>query len=107
MLRELLTAYHIAFMSQVSQSVACNGLHRLGQRCCRWLLMSRDRVGSDELRLTHEYLAIMLGARRASVTEALRPLQEAGLVRSHRGRIAILDRCGVGGPVVRVLLRRA
>ena len=78
-------------MSQVSQSVACNGLHRLVQRCCRWLLMTRDRVGSDDLRLTHEYLALMLGARRASVTEALRPLKQAGLVRSHRGRITILD----------------
>jgi CRP-like cAMP-binding protein len=89
-LRELLTAYHIAFVSQVSQSVACNGLHRLGQRCCRWLLMTRDRVGEDNLRLTHEYLAIMLGARRASVTEALRPLQDAGLLKSHRGRITIL-----------------
>jgi CRP-like cAMP-binding protein len=70
--------------------VACNGLHRLGQRCCRWLLMTRDRVGEDNLRLTHEYLAIMLGARRASVTEALRPLQDAGLLKSHRGRITIL-----------------
>ena len=57
--------------------------------------MTRDRVGSDELRLTHEYLAIMLGARRASVTEALRPLQQAGVVRSHRGRIAILDRAAL------------
>ncbi len=83
-LRGLLTAYHIAFMSHVSQSVACNGLHRLVQRCCRWLLMTHDRVGSDELRLTHDYLAFMLGARRASVTEALRPLQEAGVVRSHQ-----------------------
>ena len=68
---DLLAAYHVAFMAQVSQSVACNGLHRLEQRCCRWLLMTRDRVGSDDLRLTHEYLAIMLGARRASVTEVL------------------------------------
>ena len=87
----LLTAYHVAFLSQVSQSVACNGLHRLVQRCCRWLLMTRDRVGGDELRLTHEYLALMLGARRASVTDALRPLQEEGLVRSHHGRLTILD----------------
>jgi CRP-like cAMP-binding protein len=94
-LRDLLTAYHIAFMSQVSQSVACNGLHRLVQRCCRWLLASRDRVGSNDLRLTHEYLAIMLGARRASVTEALRPLQESGLVRSQRGRLTILDGAGL------------
>lgn len=93
-LRELLAAYRIAFMAQVSQSVACNGLHRLEQRCCRWLLMSRDRCGTDDLRLTHDYLALMLGARRASVTEVLRPLQEAGLVRSSRGQIRILD--GVG-----------
>ena len=94
-LKDLLTAYHVAFMAQVSQSVACNGLHRLEQRCCRWLLMSRDRVGSDDIRLTHEYLAIMLGARRASVTEVLSPLQEAGLVRSHRGLIVILDGAGL------------
>ena len=94
-LKELLAAYQIAFMGQVSQSVACNGLHRLEQRCCRWLLMSRDRVGSDDLKLTHGYLAAMLGARRASVTDALRPLQEAGLVRSRRGRIVILDGPGV------------
>ena len=91
----LLNDYHEAFMTQVSQSVACNGLHRLEQRCGRWLLMTRDRVGSDELNLTHEYLAIMLGARRASVTEVLRPLQEAGLVRSLRGRIVILDGAGL------------
>jgi hypothetical protein len=58
--------------------------------------MTRDRVGSDNLRLTHEYMAIMLGARRASVTEVLRPLQEAGLVKSYRGRITILDGAGLG-----------
>jgi CRP-like cAMP-binding protein len=94
-LRDLLTAYHVAFVWQVSQSVACNGLHRLQQRCCRWLLMTRDRVGSDDLRLSHEYLALMLGARRASVTDALRPLREEGLVRSHRGRLTILDGAGL------------
>lgn len=94
-LRDLLTDYHAAFMSQVSQSVACNGLHRLEQRCCRWLLMTRDRVSTDDFRLTHEYLAIMLGARRASVTETLRPLQDAGLVNSTRGRISIVDRAGL------------
>ncbi len=94
-LKELLTAYHVALMAQVSQSVACNGLHRLEQRCCRWLLMSRDRVGSDDLKLTHEFLAMMLGTRRASVTDALQPLQEAGLVRSSRGVITILDGAGV------------
>ncbi len=94
-LKGLLAAYQVAFMSQVSQSVACNGLHRLKQRCCRWLLMSRDRVGSDELRLTHEYLALMLGARRASVTAALRPLQQEGLVRSFHGCITIINGAGL------------
>ena len=94
-LRDVLIAYHGAFLAQMSQSVACNGLHRLEQRCCRWLLMSRDRVGSDQLKLTHEFLASMLGVRRASVTDALGPLQEAGLIRSVRGRITILDGCGL------------
>jgi CRP-like cAMP-binding protein len=94
-LRDLLDNYQTAFMAQVSQSVACNGLHRLEQRCCRWLLMTRDRVHSDDLRLTHEFLSIMLGARRASVTEVLGPLQEAGLVRSHRGQISIIDCAGL------------
>ena len=94
-LSSLLAAYHIAFMAQVSQSVACNGLHGLEQRCCRWLLMSRDRVQSDHLRLSQEYLAAMLGARRASVTDALKPLQEAGLVSSRRGVIRVLDGAGL------------
>lgn len=94
-LLRVLLAYHEAFLAQVSQSVACNGLHRIEQRCCRWLLMSRDRIQSDDLRLTHEYLAIMLGARRPSVTEVLKPLQAAGLVRSRRGRITILDGPGL------------
>ena len=94
-LKELLLAYHIAFMAQVSQSVACNGLHRLEQRCCRWLLMSRDRIGSNDIRLTHEFLAMMLGARRASGTDALQPLQEVGLVRCERGVIVILDGAGL------------
>ena len=93
--RNLLTGYHSAFMTQVSQSVACNGLHRLEQRCCRWLLMSRDRIESDELRLTHEFLAIMLGTRRASVSDVIRPLQDAGLIRSQRGQISILNGSGL------------
>jgi CRP-like cAMP-binding protein len=94
-LKALLNNYRAAFMTQVSQSVACNGLHSLEQRCCRWLLMSQDRVGSRELHLTHEYLAIMLGARRASVTDVLRPLQKADLVSSRRGTISILDASGL------------
>lgn len=94
-LRSLLADYQDAFLSQVFQSVACNGLHNLEQRCCRWLLMTRVRVGSDDIRLSHEFLATMLGARRASVTDALRPLREAGLVRSHRGKVSLLDPAGL------------
>jgi CRP-like cAMP-binding protein len=93
--RQLLLAYHTAFLTQVSYSVACNGLHTVQQRCCRWLLMTRDRVDTDNVPLTHEYLAIMLGVRRASVTEVLRPLSENGLLSNSRGTITILDRSGL------------
>src|ERR1043165_6373391 len=64
-LRRLLLLYQTAFMTQVSQSVACNGLHPVAKRCCRWLLMTHDRMESDEVPLTHEFLAIMLGMRRS------------------------------------------
>jgi CRP-like cAMP-binding protein len=94
-LYHVLVKYLNAYLLQVSQAVACNGLHVVRQRCCRWLLMTQDRVHSDELPLTHELLGIMLGVRRASVTEVLAPLQEEGLVRSQRGTITILDRKGV------------
>jgi CRP-like cAMP-binding protein len=94
-LRRLLLLYHSAFLLQVSYSVACNGLHPIQQRCCRWLLMTRDRVDSDEIALTHEYLAIMLGVRRASVTEVLGPLCEMGLVSNSRGAITIVNRRGL------------
>ena len=94
-LRRLLALYQSAFMSQLSQSVACNGLHSVQKRCCRWLLITHDRLASNEVPLTHEFLAIMLGARRSSVTEVLQPLQEQGLVHNARGVITILDRAGL------------
>jgi CRP-like cAMP-binding protein len=90
--RRLLISYQSAFLAQVSQGVACNGLHTITQRCCRWLLMTHDRVQGDSFLLTHELLAMMLGVRRASISEVLRPLQEQGLIGSRRGKIAILDR---------------
>src|SRR4051794_15996948 len=80
---------------EIQNSVFSKGQPQAGNCCCRWLLMTRDRVGLDDIRLTHQYLAMMLGARRASVTDALRPLQEAGLVRSHRGLLTILDGPGL------------
>ncbi len=94
-LRRLLILYNTAFATQVSYSVACNGLHKVEQRCCRWLLMTQDRVGSDVLPLTHEFLSIMLGVQRSSVTEVLHPLQERGLVRNSRGQITVRDRPGL------------
>src|SRR5437660_10438006 len=77
----LLLRYPHAFIAQVAQSVACNSLHPVEQRLCRWLLMTRSRAGSNEFPMTHEFLAAMLGVRRASVTEAARGLARAGLIR--------------------------
>jgi CRP-like cAMP-binding protein len=87
----LLNRYHAAFNTQVMQGMACNGLHSVVQRCCKWLLTTQDRLGSHELNITHEFLAQMLGVRRASVTEVLRPLQDNGLIRASRGKVVILD----------------
>jgi len=91
LLTQRLNRFHAAFNTQVMQGMACNGLHSVEQRCCRWLLTTQDRVGSQELNITHEFLAQMLGVRRASVTEVLRPLQSDGLIRASRGKVTILD----------------
>jgi CRP-like cAMP-binding protein len=90
-LGRILHQYHAAFMTQVMQGVACNGLHSIEQRCCRWLLTAQDRLGSPDLEVTHDFLAQMLGVRRASVTDVLRPLQDEGLIRAVRGKVTILD----------------
>jgi CRP-like cAMP-binding protein len=84
-----------AFYSQVAQSTACNRLHPVEQRLCRWLLMTHDRVGAEHLALTQEFLAIMLGVRRSTVTIAAGMLQKAGLITYHRGSIDVLDRIGL------------
>jgi len=84
--------YYQALAIQVMQTTACNALHSAEQRCCRWLLMTRDRVGSDDLSLTHEFLAIMLGVRRSTVSIIVEGLQKAGLVDTRRGQITIVDR---------------
>ncbi|SHH60245.1 Crp/Fnr family transcriptional regulator [Bradyrhizobium erythrophlei] len=83
--------YAHAFFNQVAQSAACAHLHRVEQRCCRWLLMTRDRMPSGEFLLTHEFLGMMLGVRRTTVTEVMGGLQKAGLVRYRRGHVSILD----------------
>jgi CRP-like cAMP-binding protein len=90
--RRLLLRFAQTFADQVSQSVACNRLHTLEERCARWLLMTHDRVQGDTFELTHEFLSYMLGVRRAGVTVAMGTLQAADIVRYTRGRIAVLDR---------------
>jgi len=94
-LRRLLLLYNGAYLTQVSQSVGCNGLHSVPRRCCRWLLMTHDRVEGDEFPITHEFLAQMLGVRRPSITEVLQPLQADGLIRYRRGNMTVLDRRGL------------
>jgi CRP-like cAMP-binding protein len=88
----LVLRYAQALLEQTSQSVACNRRHTVDERCARWLLMTCDRVGADQFPLTQEFLAFMLGVRRAGVTVAAGMLQQAGLIRYSRGRITILDR---------------
>jgi CRP-like cAMP-binding protein len=85
----------LALLEQVQQAVACNSLHTVEQRCARWLLMTHDRVGGDELLLTHDVLAQMLAVRRAGVTVAAGVLQKAGLITYSRGRVRVLDRAGL------------
>jgi CRP-like cAMP-binding protein len=94
-LRRMLILYHTAFLAQVSQAVACNGLHSVHQRCCRWLLMTQDRAHSDVFPMTHEFLAEMLGVRRSTVSEVLEPFQEKGLIRYSRGKCTVVDREGL------------
>lgn len=94
-LRRVAFRYLQAYVSQVSQSVACNRLHTLEERFARWVLMSHDRVPGDEFQLTQEYLAIMLGVHRPSVTLVARTFQQAGLIKYNRGTMTILDRPGL------------
>jgi CRP-like cAMP-binding protein len=91
-LLRLLLRYTQALQEQTAQSVACNGRHTMDERCARWLLMTHDRVGGDEFQLSHNFLAQMLGVRRASVTVAAGMLQQAGLITYTRARVRVLDR---------------
>ncbi len=94
-LYKLLLRYTQALLNQISQSVACNSLHPVERRCCRWLLMCHDRVRSDQFMVTQELLSQMLGVRRASVSVVAATVQKAGLIRYNRGRITIVDREGL------------
>lgn len=94
-LQGLLLRYALAINKQVSQTAACNRSHNVGERLARWLLMCQDRVGGEELHLTQEFIAQMLGTRRSGVSEAAILLQAAGLIRYSRGHITVLDREGL------------
>lgn len=94
-LQRLLHRYVHALLTQVSQSAACNRFHRVEARLARWLLMTQDRMASEEFRLTQDFLANMLGVRREGVSVAAGALSEQGLIRYSRGNITILDRVGL------------
>jgi len=94
-MRAVMLRYAHAFFNQVAQSAACNQFHSLEQRCCRWLLMTQDRMQSEEFLLTQEFLAMMLGVRRTGVSAAASGLQKAGLIRYTRGNVNVIDRDGL------------
>jgi CRP-like cAMP-binding protein len=89
---ELLTDYTQALVGLIMQSTACNAVHRVEQRLARWLLMAHDRVGADAFPLTQEFVAMMLGVARPTVTIVAGTLQKAGLITYQRGNVTILDR---------------
>jgi CRP-like cAMP-binding protein len=93
--RNVLNRFLQAYVNMLGQLAACNGMHSIYERCARWLLLTQDRVGSDQIALTHEYLAMMLGARRSGVTIAAATLQQAGFIRYAHGHIEIVNRTGV------------
>jgi CRP-like cAMP-binding protein len=94
-LRDVVRRYAQALLTQVGQSAACNRVHPIDERCARWLLMSHDRVSGDEIALTQEFLAEMLGVRRAGVTRAAGLLKRRKLIDYRRGKIRVLDRKGL------------
>ena len=94
-LHRLLRQYTVAFVATLAQTAACNRLHSLEARMCRWLLTTSDRLDADEFPLTQDFLGQMLGVRRPSVSLAGAALQEAGLIKYTRGKIAIVNRSGL------------
>jgi CRP-like cAMP-binding protein len=94
-MRKVMLRYAHALFNQVAQSAACNHFHSIERRCCRWMLMTRDRMQSDEFLLTQEFLAMMLGVHRSGVSAAAGALQKKGLIRYRRGIVTILDYRGL------------
>ena len=94
-IRDLFVSYSETLLSQVMQTVACNSLHSVEERLCRWLLMMHDRAEGESLAYTHDFLAHMLGANRTSITHAASSLQNAGLISYRRGTMQVKDRAGL------------
>jgi CRP-like cAMP-binding protein len=92
---DALLQYTDAFMAMVAQTAACNSLHEVQQRMARWILLTQDRIGRDNIPLTQEFLSYMLGVRRASVSVAASTLQDLGLIRYSRGNVEVVDRQGL------------
>lgn len=94
-LHRVMLLYAFSYMTQTAQTAAANGRSNIEQRLARWLLMAHDRIDGNELQLTHEFLAMMLGVRRPGVTVALNLLEKQALIRTGRGVIVLLDRKGL------------
>ncbi|MEO6983821.1 MAG: Crp/Fnr family transcriptional regulator [Paralcaligenes sp.] len=94
-MQRLLLRYTQSLLTQMAQTAVCNRHHTVDQQLCRWLLLSMDRLSGNELVMTQELIANMLGVRREGVTEAAGKLQKAGLIEYRRGRITVLDRAGI------------
>lgn len=92
---DLFSRYADALLAQMMQGVACNALHKVEARCCRWLLAAHDRAGDQIIHLTQESLAEMLGVQRTTVSAVTAELASRGLIRTHRGRVEIVDRKGL------------
>jgi CRP-like cAMP-binding protein len=94
-IRQLLIRFAEALLAQTFQTVACNAIHGVEARCCRWILSMHDRMNQDTLPLTHELLAEMLGVQRSTVSLVTHALQTEGLIRQQRGAITVTDRAGL------------
>ncbi len=97
LVRQLVLRFSEAMMARVLQNVACNAVHSVEARACRWILSIHDRLDGDTMPLTHEFLAEMLGVQRSTVSTIARDLQRAGFIRQGRGEITITDRAGLEG----------